>query len=125
MPDPFDHLFLFQRQKQSLLFTEILIAFHHEGPAIRTSLRKASLMGVVQSGIYCALSSSAPVLSIREKVGLAFLPHSDGFSEHPDIKRHPEQQEGLERNTWKGYPVNGKLNEIQPVEHQVNRLGEK
>lgn len=47
------------------------------------------------------------------------------FPQHTDIKRYPEQQEGLERYTWKGYPVNGKLNEIQPVEHQVNRLGEK
>lgn len=47
------------------------------------------------------------------------------FSEHTVITRYPEQQEGLERYTWKGYSVNGKLNEIQPVEHQVNRLGEK
>lgn len=51
--------------------------------------------------------------------------HSDGFFEHIGIKRYPEQQEGLERYTWKGYSVNGNLNEIQPVEHQVNRLGEK
>lgn len=58
-------------------------------------------------------------------MGLVFLPHSDDFSKHTDIKRYPEQREGLESNTWKGYPVNGKLNEIQPVEHQVNRLEEK
>lgn len=63
--------------------------------------------------------------SIRKKTGLIFLPHSDDFSQHTDIKRYPEQQEGFERYTWKGYPVNGKLSEILPVEHQVNRLGEK
>lgn len=39
------------------------------------------------------------------------------------FQRYPEQQEGLERYTWKGYSANGKLSEILPVEHQVNRLG--